>query len=75
MQSMMANAAAFQPNKKKKRKVSVHESKDLSDEDEQHLQVTNNDDSLSDTEETRPAMGTAMCNILGGMTLQNKKKD
>jgi hypothetical protein len=75
MQSMMANAAAFQPNKEKKRKVSVHESKDLSDEDEQHFQVTNEDDSLSDSEETRSAMGTAMCDILGGMTLQNKKND
>jgi hypothetical protein len=75
MQSMMANAAAFQPNKKKKRKVSVHESKDSSDEDEQHFQVTNDDDSSSDSEETRSAMGTAMCDILGGMTLQNKKND
>ncbi len=34
MQSMMANAAAFQPNKRKKGKVSVHESKDSSDEDD-----------------------------------------
>jgi hypothetical protein len=75
MQSMMANTAAFQPNKKKKCKVSVHKSKDLSDEDEQHFQVTNDDNSSSDSEETRSAMGTAMWDILGGMTLQNRKND
>jgi hypothetical protein len=75
MQSMMAIAAAFQPNKKKKRKVSVQESKDSSDKDEQHFQVTNNNDSLSDSKEMCSAMGTAMCDILGGMTLQNKKNE
>jgi hypothetical protein len=73
MQSMMANAAAFQAKKKKKRKVSIQELKDSSDKDEQHFQVTKNEDSSSDSEETRSAMGTAMCDILGGMTLQNKK--
>jgi hypothetical protein len=69
MQSIMANAAMFQPNKKKKRKVSVQESKDLFEKDKQHFQVTNDDDSLSDSKETRSAMGTAMWDILGGMTL------
>jgi hypothetical protein len=68
MQSMMANAPAFQPNKKKKRKVTMAESKD----EKENIQVNNNDDldgCESDNEQTR----SAMCQILGRMWLQLKK--
>jgi hypothetical protein len=70
MQSMMADAPAFQPNKKKKRKVTITKSED---EEESNFQVSNEDvdGCESDDEQTR----SVMCEILGGMLLQSKKHD
>jgi hypothetical protein len=70
MQSMMANATAFTPSKKKKCKVT---SADSENDEENNFQVINEDveGCDSDNEETR----VAMCEILGGMSLSSKKND
>jgi hypothetical protein len=56
MQSMMANATAFTPSKKKKREVTIAESED---DEETNFQINNKDIERcdSDDEET----GVAMC--------------
>jgi hypothetical protein len=70
MQSMMANATAFTPSKKKKHKVTIAESED---DEENNYQINNEDGEgcVSDDEETR----VAMCKILGKMSLSLKKND
>jgi hypothetical protein len=67
---MMANATAFTPSKKKKRKVTIAESED---NEENNFQINNEDvkGCNFDDEETR----VAMCEILGGMSLSSKKND
>jgi hypothetical protein len=70
MQSMMANATAFTPSKKKRHKVTIAKSED---DEENNFQINNEDveGCDSDDEETR----VAMCEILGGMSLSSKKND
>jgi hypothetical protein len=70
MQSMMANATAFTPSKKKKRKVTIAESKD---DVENNFQINNEDVEGCDSDDEE--MRVAMCKILGGMSLSSKKND
>jgi hypothetical protein len=70
MQSMMANAPAFQLNKQKKRKVTIAESED---EEENNFQVNNED--VDGCESADEQTRSAMCKILGGMSLQSKKNN
>jgi hypothetical protein len=72
MMTMMANAKAFKPSKKTKRRVQI---KDSSDEEENQFAATNLNDSSSDDEEVRTNMRASISDMLGDMTFQSKKND
>ncbi len=69
MMTMMANAKAFNPSKKTKRRVQI---KDSSDEEENQFAATTLADSESDDEN---AMRASISDMLGDMTFQSKKHD
>jgi hypothetical protein len=67
---MMANATAFTPSKKKKRKVTIAESED---DEENNFQINNEDVEGCDSDDVETQ--SAVCEILGGMLLSSKKND